>query len=161
MPPEHTTGKLALLAEDWFRQNHRQHHLTLQRLTQNWAQVVGEDLARRTRPTRLENGVLWVHTADGSWAYNLRFMGGQLLNGVRAWLQSLEVRDIRFKAGDISSDAAPSEPIPPALTPFCPDPEVAKTAEVIPDPAIREAFVRAFSKLKQARSSGTLPPSAP
>jgi hypothetical protein len=73
--------------------------LTLNLLRQYWCEVVGDEMARKTHPKRLEKGVLWIDAPDASWAFELQFFKSELLGSVRAFLESEAVRDLRFQNG--------------------------------------------------------------
>ena len=49
------------------------------RLAASWAQIVGEDVARRTAPGALERGVLTVSVRGSTWFAELRRSGPRLL----------------------------------------------------------------------------------
>lgn len=49
------------------------------RLAESWAEIVGEDVARRTAPGALERGVLTVSVRGSTWFAELRRSGPRLL----------------------------------------------------------------------------------
>ena len=45
-----------------------------QRVLASWPSVVGDELAARTKATRVERGVLYVRVDHGAWMQELHFM---------------------------------------------------------------------------------------
>jgi hypothetical protein len=164
------------LLEGLFRKKRREPVLKVHRLRQSWPGIVGEALARVTWPSRIARGVLWIAAIDTGWAFNLQFVKADLLNAVQIFLGSQEIRDIRYKVGEIPSREPPQAPAPgaaPAMnsaTPLAassgsaPDSARARPgqspvagappepAPPIADPALRERFLRAAAKLKARRA---------
>lgn len=52
---------------------------TALRIAQSWAEIVGEDVARRTAPGTLADGVLTVQVRGSTWYAELRRSGPRLL----------------------------------------------------------------------------------
>jgi predicted nucleic acid-binding Zn ribbon protein len=67
-----------------------------------WPAVVGEELAARTRATRVENGVLYVHVDHGAWMQELHFIEKELLRKLRARSPGVKLKSIRFSSRDVS-----------------------------------------------------------
>ncbi|HEX9842825.1 MAG TPA: DUF721 domain-containing protein [bacterium] len=155
-----------------FREQSRQPLLALNLLRRHWPDVVGPELSARTEPRRLARGVLWVTTPDACWAYELQFFKAELLASVQAFLDSMEVREVRFQAGgearesvDAAGDAAapgapPREAPPGPLSPTAVgaegEPEapeaLARAAQSIGDPALRAVFQRSLAKQHRGRN---------
>jgi predicted nucleic acid-binding Zn ribbon protein len=49
-----------------------------------WEKVVGEDIAKHSRPIKLDNGVLEVEAESTAWATQLRMLAGKLLKSIAA-----------------------------------------------------------------------------
>ena len=104
-----------------FREAKREPLLTLNLLRQYWREIVGDEMAQKTHPARLEKGVLWITAPDASWAFELQFFKSELLGSVRAFLESEAVRDLRFQNGtptdaDESQSSASGAETPGAQT---------------------------------------------
>jgi predicted nucleic acid-binding Zn ribbon protein len=67
-----------------------------------WPAVVGEELAARTRATRVENGILYVHVDHGAWMQELHFIEKELLRKLRARSPGVKLNSIRFSSRDNS-----------------------------------------------------------
>jgi hypothetical protein len=100
------------LLEGLFRKKRREPVLKVHRLRQSWPGIVGEALARVTWPSRIARGVLWIAAIDTGWAFNLQFVKADLLNAVQTFLDSQDIRDIRYKAGEIPGREPPQSPAP-------------------------------------------------
>ena len=73
------------------------------RIAQSWAEIVGEDVARRTEPAALEKGVLTVKVRGSTWFAELRRSGPRLLlprinAALGAAPDAPAVRSLRFVA---------------------------------------------------------------
>jgi Dna[CI] antecedent, DciA len=62
----------------------------------SWADAVGPDIGRRTRPGRLRNGVLTVYTAGSTWSHQLSFLGPTILDALALHCPNAGVRQLRF-----------------------------------------------------------------
>lgn len=89
------------LIQDLFQGEQRGAHVTLSGLREHWAAVVGDSLARKTHPGRLDGNLLWIWAKDSAWAYQLQFFKDDLLQSISAFLESDEIRDLRFRLGSI------------------------------------------------------------
>lgn len=73
------------------------------RLHEAWPDIVGPQLAGRSRPGRLRGGVLQVIVEAPRWATQLQYMTDQLAGRVVAET-GLPVREIRIVVGDVADD---------------------------------------------------------
>lgn len=67
-----------------------------------WPDVVGPELASRTRATRIEKGVLFVHVDHGAWMQELHFIEKDLVRRMRAAAPGVDLKQIRFSAKEVS-----------------------------------------------------------
>ena len=67
-----------------------------------WPTVVGKELAARTRATRVDRGVLYVHVDHGAWMQELHFIEGELLRRLRAQAPGVALKKIRFSSREIT-----------------------------------------------------------
>ncbi len=65
-----------------------------------WRRLVGVDIARRTRPLRVDRGVLLVAVSSSSWAQELALMETALV--ARSREAGLDVSRVRFKVQPIA-----------------------------------------------------------
>jgi predicted nucleic acid-binding Zn ribbon protein len=77
--------------------------LALGRLKENWATVVGRQVAARSQPTRLENGRLTIRVEGGAWAAELALIGQSLATAAGRFLGSGLVREVAVVGGHIRS----------------------------------------------------------
>jgi predicted nucleic acid-binding Zn ribbon protein len=68
------------------------------RLLDEWADVVGPDIAARARPTRIEHKVLYVHVDHGAWMQELHFIEKDLIRKLRERVPGVALDKIRFSA---------------------------------------------------------------
>src|SRR5262245_32220756 len=117
-----TAAKRANIALDW----------------EAWREVVGDRIARRTRPGALRDGELTIYSESPVWAQELSLLSDEIVTRLRA--RGVAVATIRFRAGSVRrSDRPPTPPMPP---PELPD-DVRQNLEQIEDPALRETIAEA------------------
>ena len=66
------------------------------RAIQEWPDVVGERIARRTRAVSFENGVLRVEVEGSAWRFELGFLERRLLLELERRLGARAVRKLQF-----------------------------------------------------------------
>jgi predicted nucleic acid-binding Zn ribbon protein len=89
--PAPISAVLKAVAEDRGWEN----HLALGKLGENWEEVVGPQIAGRSRPIKLEHGRLTIRVEPGAWAAELALMG-----------HSLATAAVRFLGGDLVKEVA-------------------------------------------------------
>ena len=119
-----------------------------------WQEVVGPQIADKTRPEALRNGVLAVTVASSVWMQELTFMKQKILDRLQQKLASGTVRDIRFKLGDIPQAGAGVyvEPLPQLS-----DEEkeiIARQTAAITDQGLRESLQNLFSASRRRKKKG-------
>lgn len=104
-----------------------------------WESVVGTRIAARTRPLRLERGVLLVVTATAAWSSELSLLALPILAKLRA--ARIGVTDLRFRVGAIEAPVrAPRRPSKrsPPLAPL--DEPLGRALDNVPDEDLRRAI---------------------
>lgn len=107
-----------------------------------WRDVVGERIARRTRPGALERGALTIHVASSVWAQELSLFSTTLLE--RLAQRGVHVARLRFRVEAV--DASPRFPKPaPSRTPLARDlpPKLRERLDRIEDAELRAAIAEA------------------
>jgi predicted nucleic acid-binding Zn ribbon protein len=61
-----------------------------------WAHVVGEEVAARTRPIKIERGVLYVHVDQSAWMQELHFMEKEIIKKIKEQAPDVDLKQIRF-----------------------------------------------------------------
>ncbi|MBW8004626.1 MAG: DUF721 domain-containing protein [candidate division NC10 bacterium] len=74
-----------------------------------WAEVVGEEVARRSEPGLLRNGRLQVTVVDAVWLQQLTMLKPTILARLESHVGSQKVLDIFFTLGTLSFPAARPE----------------------------------------------------
>ncbi|HTJ84806.1 MAG TPA: DUF721 domain-containing protein [Polyangiaceae bacterium] len=111
----------------------------------DWEAAVGSRIAVRTRPFRLEGGVLHVIAATASWSQELSLLSDRIAERLAAL--GIQVTSLRFKVGKLETPARPlrrpAKKAPPLAK--LPNRLAAEIARV-EDPALRQAIGRAAKR---------------
>lgn len=111
-----------------------------------WETVAGVGFARRTRPSRLHRGTLYVVVASAGWAQELALVERVVLDRLRA--QGVEVERLRYEVGEVDLPdrggvyAPPKEEIVRAQQTDVPE-EAARALAKVRDPGLREVIAKA------------------
>ena len=84
----------ALLREDVFSRG-----MPIATLARRWPELVGERLARATKPASLEGGILLIRASDGPWGAQPRFLAEQIRERADASLGTGSVKAVRIVVG--------------------------------------------------------------
>jgi hypothetical protein len=119
-----------------------------------WEEVVGPQIAGKTRPEALRNGVLVVSVTSSVWMQELSFMKQKILDRINQTLAPATIREIRFKLGDIQQAGAGcyEEPLP-QLT----EEEqeiIAQHTASIADQGLRESLQKLFTASRRRKKKG-------
>src|SRR6185436_12974334 len=108
-----------------------------------WHDAVGDRIARRTRPMRLDRRVLAVRAATAVWAQELTFLAPAIIK--RLVSLGFEVQSLRFHVGPIeAADRAPKLPRVKAMPTARPLPRgLSEEIGRVGDPALRHTIARA------------------
>jgi hypothetical protein len=108
-----------------------------------WRRVVGVNIARRTLPMRLNDGVLTVRVATSSWAQELSLLKVTLCE--RLTSDGMAVRDIRFQVGPVEPpQRSPEVQVRVPFRPRVPLPNaLLGEIEKVPDQELRVSLARA------------------
>lgn len=74
-------------------------HMLFGRLLEEWATVVGADVAARSTPVGLRAGVLSIRADGAAWATELTLLGRSIVEKVDSYLGGGVVREVRVSAG--------------------------------------------------------------
>lgn len=72
-------------------------------MQKKWEQICGANVAKHSKPVRLERKILYVNTDSSVWANHLLLMKQQFINNINRVLLNNPVRDIKFFAGAIEN----------------------------------------------------------
>ena len=72
-----------------------------QRVLTLWSAVVGEEIAARTKATKIDRGVLFVRVDHGAWLQELHFIEREIIEKLRALVPGVTINKIRFSSKDI------------------------------------------------------------
>lgn len=63
----------------------------------HWDEIVGAEIAKRTKPVALKNGLLKVEVVDSAWAQELSFYKPVIIKRLTKFISAASaVRDIKF-----------------------------------------------------------------
>lgn len=79
--------------------------LDFREIQKNWESLVGEKIARNSRPTGLVNDVLWVSVASSVWSQELSFKRRDIIRRIKE--RVTELKDIRFSPGNWTRSPLP------------------------------------------------------
>ena len=119
-----------------------------------WEEVVGPQIAGKTRPEALRNGVLVVSVTSSVWMQELSFMKQKILDRINQTLAPGTIKEIRFKLGDIQQAGAGCDEEPlPQLT----EEEqeiIAQHTASIEDQGLRESLQKLFTASRRRKKKG-------
>ena len=118
-----------------------------------WDEVVGPQIAARTKPVRIRDGVLEVNVDQPTWMQQLQLMKPKILARLNAELGDDAIREIFLKRGKVTARAAAIEEAPPRWrsVQLSKDEQekIAGLLAGVADPELRQSMERFL--LKQAR----------
>lgn len=105
---------------------------------EDWERAVGSRIAVRTRPDRIQRGVLYVVVATSAWAQELSLLSESILEALRPLKP--ELASLRFQVGDARWSRPPEgrrvHVPPPAELPR----DLAAAVDAVEDEELRDAI---------------------
>jgi len=156
--------------DGWIRRRGLSADFQLHALWYRWTELVGGQLARRSRPRSLRRKVLTVVVASSAWANEMSFIKDQVVAGINERLGAEVVGSLRVVTGKISHMEPPgargrkraARPGQRDAAPVPPDVEARirwETARAVDDPDLQRAIVKArLAHVSHAPKAG--PPEA-
>ena len=122
-----------------------------------WEQVVGQLVAQKSWPEKVDDGVLNIGVTSHAWATELQLLKPQILARYRQLLGRAILKDVAFRVG--RRKAAPSDTVPRAAIMLHPLPGERLTAEPVPltvlsgvsNPEVRDLLTPVFARLRAQR----------
>lgn len=118
-----------------------------------WTATIGSQLRRVTAPVRLERKTLVVAVLDTTWRAQMKKIAGQLVFRLNSLMGAPVVTAIEFVVNrELVESSLPS---PQEVTFTAPDKQASslrENADRIPDPEMRETFLRAAGKCLDRRA---------
>jgi Uncharacterized protein conserved in bacteria len=111
-------------------------------LSREWAEIVGDNVARLTAPAFFRKGTLWIFVQDSTWMHDLQYVKADLIARINRHLEGRFVADIRWKlySSSLAQSGqqfhAPKEIDPGQEQAFC------QMVETIANQQCREALER-------------------
>ncbi len=70
----------------------------LRQINDQWATIVGELVAKKTQPFRIQQKTLWVEALGSSWANELNLLKPQLIEKIKKLFPQINVADLKFQS---------------------------------------------------------------
>ncbi len=121
----------------------------------DWEAAVGTRIAARAKPTRLQNGVLYVTAATSAWSNELSLLCEPILQNLRK--NGLEVRELRFRVGAIEPPLRPRRPVKVAPPPAKLDAALTNALGHVEDDGLRASIEAAARRNLGYEQSGREP----
>jgi hypothetical protein len=138
----------------------RKRIFSLALVEKRWASVVGPEIARRSEPESLENGVLTVRVTDPAWGKMILKLQGRIVPALNRAVGKGLVRRINFTKREKLQSTESTAPAPRAEVALGPPPEsVMRASEGISDEELRAAVRKSASLYLRAREERRRPPS--
>lgn len=123
----------------------------------SWEEIVGKKVATVSFPQTLRGGILFVGTVSSTWAQELSFQKGRILEKLRALVKEIRIHDIHFAPGEMKKRSPSRDPSPhyPALPPEDQAAIESFTSDLPTDlsPVIRQVMETAWS-VKRSKMLG-------
>jgi hypothetical protein len=117
-----------------------------------WASVVGPEIARRSEPEALENGVLTVRVTDPAWGKMILKLQGRILQELNRAVGKGLVRRINFIRRDELQKPVAHTPVSESTVAPGPPPEsVMRASDSISDEELRAVVRKTASLYLRAR----------
>lgn len=71
------------------------------RLWKEWANLVGDQIAKNCQPERIKDGILFLKVSSPVWAQQLQFMKGMVIEKVNRFMRDKDVKELRFRVGKL------------------------------------------------------------
>ena len=135
-------------------------------LNNNWLDICGANIAKHSKPNRIERGILFVNTDSSAWSHNLLMMKSQLLGKIKKSVgeigslrnPDLIIKDIMFFNGTITKKNVQEEKTVEPKLAYSPlgeeeKAEIEKKASQLSDPDIRNIFCRIMQDDKKRKKA--------
>jgi predicted nucleic acid-binding Zn ribbon protein len=73
------------------------HRLKISNIFNNWEEIVGTEIYKKTKPERITGGTLYVSVSTSIWANELSLMSDKLIEKINSFVGEEVVKNIRFR----------------------------------------------------------------
>lgn len=118
----------------------------------DWETAVGTRIAAKTRPIRLDRGLLMVVASSAAWSNELSLLSQPIIQRLRSL--GLQVNELRFRVGAVEPDVGANRraaKLVPNPTPL--DAPLVDSLARVEDPELREALKAAAARMLGFRNS--------
>ncbi len=99
---------VARIAETLARRWVGEDNLRLERLRARWPALVGQTVARRTFPARIDGATLWIHVHDEQWLHEMRWLRQPLVDRLSATDVGAGLTTLEFRRGHVPAASSPA-----------------------------------------------------
>ncbi len=118
-----------------------------------WAAAVGDELAARSEPASLQDGILTVRVEDAAWGRMIMKLQNEIRPRLNKVMGFRAVKRIRFVIdGKPVSKPVSEAPVKPAPEPVEPPAAILEAAGSIGDVELRESLVRTATRYLAAKA---------
>jgi predicted nucleic acid-binding Zn ribbon protein len=96
---ERDPASLSQAIQDLVAERGWERKLALGRLREQWSAIVGDQVAARSEPIKLEGGRLTIRVEGGAWAAELALLGHSLATAAAGFLGHDHVREVAVVVG--------------------------------------------------------------
>ncbi len=65
-------------------------------VVEKWPQIVGKELAKRSKAIRFENGILYVGVSDDSWRQEISMKSDEIISQIHSYPFGRSIKQIRL-----------------------------------------------------------------
>lgn len=77
--------------------------VTLYKIAQKWAEIVGQSVAEHAMPASFRKGLLVIHVDHPTWINELIYIKNKFLEKLSLKLEDYYIKDIRFQIGEVQN----------------------------------------------------------
>ncbi|MCE5329783.1 DUF721 domain-containing protein [bacterium] len=89
--------KISNIIEDYISELNLEKKLNNYKLFNHWEEIVGQEIAKNSRPKKLKDKVLFVSTVNPIWASELSLMSQDIIKKINNYLKEDIVSTLRVK----------------------------------------------------------------
>ena len=120
-------------------------------VSRKWERIVGNELAQRSEPEALRDGVLTVRVTDAAWGKMIYRLQDRIVPELNRVLGSRRVRRINFTKRARLEHPAPPRQAPAKPKPVEPPPSIVEAGNDIDDPELRRLVLRSAGNYLNAQ----------
>jgi len=93
---------ISRVIDNWFEGKNYTKRRTNFSAFNNWSEIVGDNIAKHTKPVKFYNDTLVIHVRNSVWTQELQFLKPSLLEKIKNSFPDTQIKDLMFKIGKIT-----------------------------------------------------------